>query len=126
MRAIFLIMILTLMGCSSGCTNWRTNAAQTLAGMADLASNASAFEKKHCGSPVAVVKACKARGDTTCNTFKICERFVKSLMTANAAVLTAQHALLQTKTTKDKAQALVQAALKAYGPVSATIKGWSQ
>jgi hypothetical protein len=126
MKAIFLVMILTLMGCSSGCSSWRTTSARTLAGMADLAASATAFQKKYCGSPMIIVNGCKARGDATCNAFRVCKRFAQSLMTANTSVLTAQYALQTSETTKDKAQALVQAALKAYEPVSATIEGWQK
>jgi hypothetical protein len=122
MRALLLCLVLVI----TGCTNWRTVANQTLSGAAVLARDAAAFEKKYCGSPMKVVKGCVARRDSSCKAFKVCERFTQSLMTFNATVLSAQHALIETDAKKSKVQMLVSLALKMYEPVKATIEGWAK
>lgn len=117
-----LVAILLLM--LSGCTGWRTAANRSVLGAESLARNAEAFESRHCGEPMDIANKCKAADDLKCSKLFQCQTFAKSLLTFRVAILTAQHALIETGTTKQTAQALALAALKAYGPIAKVVEAW--
>jgi hypothetical protein len=97
---------------------------KTLNGLSEIAAEAEKMEAKHCGDPLVIDAKCRAVGDKKCFKAQRCEVALKTIITFRAAVLTAKRGLLETGATKETTQALIQAALKSYGPVKKAMEAW--
>jgi hypothetical protein len=124
MKPALLLAAIILIG---GCTGWRDVANRSLNGAKELARESEAFEVKKCGAdPVVIANQCKTAGDKVCKKYYDCRVLTKAVLTLWVAIRAAQGALINTAKTKQATQALVLAALEAYGPVQKAIERWAQ